>query len=148
MGKFLTFNWKAGVAKDYYGYKYEGNNLRKKRLFDGNETRENKYYSVGLMGKYRAVSAWINYTNRSITGYTPYLYDAFSTTKPLNMGFRIELTPKDAVSISWTIDAKNGDVDHRYYTYYRDMHSFYGWIRYDTVEKKTTFMIMPKDFRF
>lgn len=58
------------------------------------------------MGKYRAVSAWINYTNRSITGYTPYLYDAFSTTKPLNMGFRIELTPKDAVSISWTIDAK------------------------------------------
>lgn len=148
LGKFLTFNWKAGVAKDYYGYKYEGNNLRKKRLFDRNETRENKYYSLGLMGKYRAVSAWINYTNRSITGYTPYLYDTFSTTKPLNMGFRIELTPKDAISISWTIDVKNGDVDHRYYTYYRDMHSFYSWIRYDTVGKKTTFMIMPKDFRF
>ena len=83
-----------------------------------------------------------------ITGYTPYLYDTFSTTKPIDIGFRLELTPKDAVSVSWTIDAKNGNVDHRYYTYYRDMHSFYGWIRYDTVEKKTTFMIMPKDFRF
>ena len=66
----------------------------------------------------------------------------------IDIGFRLELTPKDAVSVSWTIDAKNGNVDHRYYTYYRDMHSFYGWIRYDTVEKKTTFMIMPKDFRF
>ncbi len=98
--------------------------------------RENKYYSVGLMGRYRAVSGWINYTNRAITGYTPYLYDTFSTTKPIDMGFRIELTPKDAISVSWTIDAKNGDVDHRYYTYYRDMHSFYSWIRYDTVGKE------------
>lgn len=134
LGKFLTFNWRTGIAKDYYGYQ--------------NEIRENKYYFVGLMGGYRAVSGWINYTNRAITGYTPYLYDTFSTTKPIDIGFRLELTPKDAVSVSWTIDAKNGNVDHRYYTYYRDMHSFYGWIRYDTVEKKTTFMIMPKDFRF
>lgn len=92
LGKFLTFNWRTGIAKDYYGYQ--------------NEIRENKYYSVGLMGGYRAVSGWINYTNRAITGYTPYLYDTFSTTKPIDIGFRLELTPKDAVSVSWTIDAK------------------------------------------
>lgn len=92
LGRFLTFNWRAGIAKDYYGYQ--------------NEIRENKYYSVGLMGGYRAVSGWINYTNRAITGYTPYLYDTFSTTKPIDIGFRLELTPKDAVSVSWTIDAK------------------------------------------
>lgn len=36
LGRFLTFNWRAGIAKDYYGYQ--------------NEIRENKYYSVGLMG--------------------------------------------------------------------------------------------------
>lgn len=148
LGKFLTFTWKAGVAKDYYGYTYKGERERYKKLFDGNEIRENKYYSVGLRGKYRAVTAWINYMNRAVTGDTPYRYDEFSTTKPINTGFRLELTPKDAISIAWTIDAEDGGMDHRYYTYYRDMHSFYGWIRYDTVEKKTTFMVMPKDFKF
>ena len=144
LGKFLTFNWRAGNAKDYYDYKAYKNN----QIEEENRIRRNSYYSVGLSGGYRAVNAWINYTDRELDNDTPYLYDHYSTVKPVDTGIRLQITPKDAISVAWTIDTSDGSIDHRYYTYYRDMHSFYGWVRYDRVEGKTQVMIIPKDFRF
>ena len=134
LGKFMDFNWRAGFAKDYYG---------------ANDTvRRNYYYGVGLSGQYRSVSSWLNYTDRSLRGRTPYLYDTYSSDKPLNFGVKVQATPLDAFSLAWTIDTKNGLLQHRYWTYYRDLHSFYAWLRYDDIEKETQFMVMPKDFRF
>ena len=111
-------------------------------------TRTSSYYSLGLYGKYRAVSAWANYTDRHFDGYSPYVYDTYSMESPLDTGFSIQLTPKDAVSVSWSVDTVNGNLRHRYYTYYRDMHSFYGWIKYDRIMGDVRIMISPKDFKF
>ena len=119
----MNFGWKAGYAKDYYGY--------------SNNIRRNSYYSMGLSGHYKIFDGWIGYTDRDLKGYTPYYYDSYSSEKP-----------GDAFSLSWSVDTVNGILNHRYWTYYRDMHSFYAWIRYDDIEKETKFMIMPKDFKF
>ncbi len=134
LGKFMNFSWKAGYAKDYYSY--------------SNNIRRNGYYSIGISGGYGPLSSWIYYTDRDIKGYTPYAYDDYSSEKPLDLGFRWQATRMDALSLAWSIDTVNGKLNHRYWTYYRDMHSFYAWIRYDDIKKETRFMIMPKDFKF
>ena len=134
IGKFMNFSWKAGYAKDYYGYSHN--------------IRRNGYYSLGLSGGYGPLAGWVYYTDRDIKGYTPYNYDTYSSAKPVDAGFRWQVMPRDAVSLAWSIDTVNGILNHRYWTYYRDLHSFYAWIRYDDIEKQTRFMIMPKDFKF
>lgn len=134
LGKFMNFSWSAGYAKDYYSY--------------SDNIRRNSYYSLGLSGGYGPLAGWVYYTDRDLKGYTPYYYDTYSTDKPLSFGFRWQATKMDAFSLAWTIDTKDGRLDHRYWTYYRDLHSFYAWIRYDDIEKETRFMIMPKDFKF
>lgn len=134
LGKFMNFSWKAGYAKDYYSAR--------------NNIRRNGYYSLGLSGGYGPLAGWIYYTDRDIKGFTPYYYDSYSSEKPVDTGFRWQITPRDAVSLAWSIDTVNGILNHRYWTYYRDLHSFYAWIRYDDIEKETRFMIMPKDFKF
>ena len=145
LGKFLTFNWRIGHARDYYDYTaYKGNHL----LETKNTTRTNSYYSLGLQGKYQAVSAWVNYTDRHFDGCSPYVYDTYSMESPIDIGFSLQLTPRDTVSISWSVDTANGNLRHRYYTYYRDMHSFYGWIKYDQIIGDVQIMISPKDFKF
>ena len=145
LGKFLTFNWRIGHARDYYDYTaYKGNHL----LETKNTTRTSSYYSLGLQGKYQAVSAWVNYTDRHFDGYSPYVYDTYSMESPIDIGFSLQLTPRDTVSISWSVDTTNGNLRHRYYTYYRDMHSFYGWIKYDQIIGDVQIMINPKDFKF
>lgn len=135
LGKFMRFSWRAGYMRDYYSY--NGGNIRK-----------NTYYSLGLSGGYRSVQSWIYYTDREINGFTPYRYDDYTSDKPLDFGVRVQPTKNDAFSLAWTVDTKYGRLNHRYWTYYRDMHSFYAWIRYDDIEKETRFMLMPKDFRF
>ena len=145
LGKFVNFSWKAGYAKDYYSFDdyfwYKGHREK-------SNVRRNGYYSLGLSGGYGPIRAWVNYTDRDIKGYTRYRYDSYSSEKPLGLGFRWQATHMDAFSLSWTIDTVDGHLDHRYWTYYRDMHSFYAWIRYDDIEHETKFMIMPKDFKF
>lgn len=134
LGPHLRFNWRLGYLRDYYGY---------------NDTiRRNRYYSLGLSGSYGIFRSWVNYTDNNQKGRTPYHFDTYDMDKPVNTGVRVQLTPLDAISISYSIDTIDGELEHRYFTYYRDMHSFSGWIRYDNVEKETEFMIMPKDFRF
>lgn len=134
LGPHLRLNWRLGYLRDYYGY---------------NDTiRRNRYYSLGLSGSYGIFRSWINYTDNNQEGRTPYHFDTYDMDKPVNTGIRVQLTPLDAISISYSIDTIDGELEHRYFTYYRDMHSFSGWIRYDNVEKETEFMIMPKDFRF
>lgn len=135
LGKFMRFSWRAGYMRDYYSY--NGGNIRK-----------NTYYSLGLSGGYRSVQSWIYYTDREINGFTPYRYDSYTSDKPLDFGVRVQPTKNDAFSLAWTVDTKYGRLNHRYWTYYRDMHSFYAWIRYDDIERETQFMLMPKDFRF
>ena len=135
LGKFMRFSWRAGYMRDYYSY--NGGNIRK-----------NTYYSMGLSGGYRSVQGWIYYTDREINGITPYRYDSYTSDKPLDFGVRVQPTKNDAFSLAWTVDTKYGRLNHRYWTYYRDLHSFYAWIRYDDIERETQFMLMPKDFRF
>lgn len=135
LGKFMRFSWRAGYMRDYYSY-------------NGGIIRKNTYYSLGLSGGYRSVQSWIYYTDREINGFTPYDYDSYTSDKPLDFGVRVQPTKNDAFSLAWTVDTKYGRLKHRYWTYYRDMHSFYAWIRYDDIEKETQFMLMPKDFRF
>lgn len=134
LGPHLRFNWQTGYLRDYYGY---------------NDTvRENQYYSLGLSGTFGRFSPWIRYTDNNMDGRTPYRFDTYDMDKPVNTGVRLQLTRLDSVSLSYSIDTINGKLEHRYLSYYRDMHSFYGWIQYDTVDEDFEFMIQPKDFSF
>lgn len=134
LGPHMAFNARAGYRKDYYGYH--------------NLIRRNSYYSLGLSGSYKWFNAWINFTNNDLKGSTPYSFDTYDIEHPLNIGFSVQVTPLDAFSVSYTYGTTNGVLQHKYFTYYRDMHSFYGWIRYDKVDHSVKFMINPKDFRF
>lgn len=134
LGPHLTFDWRIGYRKDYYGY--------------DDSQRSNKYYVVGLSGEYRAVSSWIRYWDNDLNGESPYHYDTYDMEKPVSTGVKVQLTPLDAVGVEYQIDTIDGHTEHRYFTYYRDMHSFYGWITYDEVDDDFEFMIQPKDFSF
>lgn len=134
LGPHLAFDWRIGYRKDYYGY--------------DDSQRSNKYYAVGLSGEYRAVSSWIRYWDNDLNGESPYHYDTYDMEKPVSTGVKVQLTPLDAVGVEYQIDTIDGHTEHRYFTYYRDMHSFYGWITYDEVDDDFEFMIQPKDFSF
>lgn len=134
LGPHLSFNWRLGYLRDYYGY----NNL----------IRSNRYYSVGLSGGYGIVRSWVSYTDNDQKGYTPYSFDTYDMNKPVSTGARIQLTRLDAIGVSYDIDTQNGHLEHRDFTYYRDLHSFYGWITYRDIDRETQIMIQPKDFSF
>lgn len=134
LGPHLTFDWRAGFRKDYYGY--------------NDAIRRNQYYSVGLTGNYGIWRSWIRYTDNDLKGKTPYHYDTYDMDKPLTVGARVQLTKLDALSVSYSIDTIDGHLEHRDYTYYRDMHSFYGWITYRDIDDEWKVMIQPKDFSF
>lgn len=134
LGPHLTFNWKAGYLKDYYGY--------------NDEIRSNAYYKMGLNGGIGRFNAWLWYTNNNLSGYTPYSFDTYDVQKPLDFGFKYQLTRLDAVSVAYEYGTTNHNLAHLDYTYYRDMHSFYGWIMYRQKDHETRFYIQPKDFRF
>lgn len=134
LGPHLTFNWSLGYYRDYYGY--------------DDSTRSNRYYSLGLDGRYGIWNSWVHYYDNKLSGESPYEYDTYDMEKPVYAGVKAQLTPLDAVSVEYAIDTIDGHTDHKYLTYYRDMHSFNGWIRYDTVDEDFEFMISPKDFSF
>lgn len=134
LGPHLDFSWQLGYRRDYYGY--------------DDSMRSNRYYTVGLHGKYGIWSPWITYEDNHMSGHTPYRYDTYDMEKPLYTGVKVQLTPLDAVSVEYAIDTINGHTDHKYFTYYRDLHSFTSWIQYDTVDEDFEFMIQPKDFSF
>lgn len=134
LGSHFRFNWRMGYLKDYYGY--------------NDSIRRNQYYSVGLDSQFGAFSSWVSYTNNEEKGETPYSFDTYDMTKPLIMGGKLQLTPLDAIGVSYSIDTINGHLEHRDYTYYRDLHSFYGWVRYRDIDGDLELMIQPKDFSF
>lgn len=134
LGPHLNFNWNLGYYRDYYGY--------------NNSVRSNRYYTLMLDGDYGLWNSWIHYYDNHLDGQSPYTYDTYDMDKPVYMGIKVQITPLDAMSLEYAIDTVNGRTDHKYFTYYRDMHSFSGWIRYDTVDEDIEFMIMPKDFSF
>lgn len=134
LGSHLTFGWSLGYRKDYYGY--------------DDSTRSNRYYSLGLDGKFGIWSPWVHYWDNDMSGHTPYEYDTYDMEKPLYTGVKVQVTPLDALSVEYAIDTIDGHTEHKYFTYYRDLHSFTSWVRYDTVDDDFEFMIQPKDFRF
>ena len=134
LGPHLDFSWRVGYRKDYYGY--------------DDSSRSNRYYSLGLDGKFGVWSPWIHYYDNDMSGDTPYEYDTYDMEKPVYTGIRVQMTPLDALSVEYAIDTIDGHTEHKYFTYYRDLHSFTSWIRYDSVDNDFEFMIQPKDFSF
>ena len=134
LSSHLSLDLGVGYIHDHYGYQ--------------NTFRKNAYYTVGLRGDYGGFSAWADYRNNNQVGHTPYAFDSYDMTKPVSTGFRVQLTPRDAFSVNYSIDTVNGVLKHRDYTYHRDLHSFVGWIQYRSVDKEWKVMIQPKDFTF
>ncbi len=134
LGKHLALNLGVGYTYDYYGYQ--------------NRFRKNAYYTVGINGNYGIFSAWASFRNNNQVGRTPYAFDTYDMTKPVSTGFRVQLTSRDSFSVNYSIDTVNGILKHRDYTYYRDMHSFIGWVQYRSIDDEWNFMIQPKDFTF
>lgn len=131
----LSFHWRTGYRKDYYQYH--------------SMSRSNFYYSLGIDGKFGPyLSAWTSFTANHLHGETPYDFDTYDMEKPLNVGIKLQLTRLDAVGVEYSYDTADGNLKHVDYTYYRDMHSFTGWIMYREKDKETRIYIQPKDFRF
>jgi LPS-assembly protein len=133
--KNISFHWRTGYRKDYYQYH--------------SLSRSNFYYSMGIDGKFGSRwSAWTSFTSNHLHGETPYAFDTYDMEKPLNVGFKVQLTRLDAVGVQYSYDTADGNLKHVDYTYYRDMHSFTGWIMYREKDRETRIYIQPKDFRF
>lgn len=134
-GPTTRFWWRAGYRKDYYGW--------------NDQIRRNGYYALGMNNHFTPwLNTWVSYTNNDLKGYTPYSFDTYDTEKPLDYGFRLRLSRLDSIGVSFTLRTTDGSLQHRDFTYYRDMHSFYGWITYRDIDKETQVYIQPKDFRF
>jgi LPS-assembly protein len=104
---------------------------------------------MGIDGKFGSRwSAWTSFTSNHLHGETPYAFDTYDMEKPLNVGFKVQLTRLDAVGVQYSYDTADGNLKHVDYTYYRDMHSFTGWIMYREKDRETRIYIQPKDFRF
>ena len=134
LGPHLHLNWRIGYIKDYYAYNHA--------------IRSNAYYSIDLTGGIKWFTGWIGYTNNRLQGETPYTFDTYDIRKPLTFGAKVQITPRDAFSVAYTYGTSNHKLEHLDYTYYRDLHSFYGWIQYRQKERAVRLYIQPKDFTF
>lgn len=140
LGKYMSLHWNTGYMLDVY--RHTDVEDREKQSVK----RHNVYYTLGLYGGYGPVQGWVHYVDRYLSHESPYAYDRYSEKSPLEWGVKWEFTPRDALSVAWVVDTTDGRLTHNYITYYRDFHSFFGWVKYDTVKDRTEIKILAKDF--
>lgn len=145
LGKYVRFHWNTGYRTDVY----KNTDIdRDTDEFHKSIRRNNWYYTLAFYGGYGRFYGWMHYVNRHLTNESPYAYDRYNEKSPMEWGVKVDITPLDALSVSWVTDMADGKIKHQYVTYYRDLHSFFAYAKYDITMKRTEVTFMAKDFEW
>lgn len=145
LGKYVRFHWNIGYRTDVY----KNTDIdRDTDEFHKSIRRNNWYYTLAFYGGYGRFYGWMHYVNRHLTNESPYAYDRYNEKSPVEWGVKVDITPLDALSVSWVTDMADGKIKHQYVTYYRDLHSFFAYAKYDITMKRTEVTFMAKDFEW
>ena len=145
LGKYVRFHWNTGYRTDVY----KNTDIdRDTDEFHKSIRRNNWYYTLAFYGGYGRFYGWMHYVNRHLTNESPYAYDRYNEKSPVEWGVKVDITPLDALSVSWVTDMADGKIKHQYVTYYRDLHSFFAYAKYDITMKRTEVTFMAKDFEW
>ena len=145
LGKYVRFHWNTGYRTDVY----KNTDIdRDTDEFHKSIRRNNWYYTLAFYGGYGRFYGWMHYVNRYLTNESPYAYDRYNEKSPMEWGVKVDITPLDALSVSWVTDMADGKIKHQYVTYYRDLHSFFAYAKYDITMKRTEVTFMAKDFEW
>ena len=145
LGKYVRFHWNTGYRTDVY----KNTDIdRDTDEFHKSIRRNNWYYTLAFYGGYGRFYGWMHYVNRHLTNESPYAYDRYNEKSPMEWGVKADITSLDALSVSWVTDMADGKIKHQYVTYYRDLHSFFAYAKYDITMKRTEVTFMAKDFEW
>ncbi len=145
LGKYVRFHWNTGYRTDVY----KNTDIdRDTDEFHKSIRRNNWYYTLAFYGGYGRFYGWMHYVNRHLTNESPYAYDRYNEKSPMEWGVKVDITSLDALSVSWVTDMADGKIKHQYVTYYRDLHSFFAYAKYDITMKRTEVTFMAKDFEW
>ena len=145
LGKYVRFHWNTGYRTDVY----KNTDIdRDTDEFHKSIRRNNWYYTLAFYGGYGRFYGWMHYVNRHLTNESPYAYDRYNEKSPMEWGVKVDITPLDALSVSWVTDMADGKIKHQYVTYYRDLHSFFAYAKYDITMKRAEVTFMAKDFEW
>ncbi len=145
LGKYIRFHWNTGYRTDVY----KNTDIdRDTDEFHKSIRRNNWYYTLAFYGGYGRFYGWMHYVNRYLTNESPYAYDRYNEKSPMEWGVKVDITSLDALSVSWVTDMADGKIKHQYVTYYRDLHSFFAYAKYDITMKRTEVTFMAKDFEW
>lgn len=133
--KNTSLRFHLGYQRDEYGY----NDL----------TRSMPYWGVNASWRVNSkVSAWSSYKQHNIDerSNSPYPFDRIDIRRNWTTGLSVQVSRLDRLSISLERDVQTGELRYVDYTWYRDMHSFEGWLTYQSKQKKWSYTIVAKDF--
>lgn len=133
--KNVNTRFYLGYQRDHYGY----NDL----------TRSMPYWGVNNSWRINSkMTAWANYRQHNIDAKhnSPYPFDRVDVLHNLSTGVSYQLTRLDRISINFQRDVESGELRYVDYTWYRDMHSFEGWLTYQSKQKKWSYTVVAKDF--
>lgn len=125
----------GGYQKDHYGY--------------NDYTRNAPYWGVSASQR---VTDWLTlfggYKQYNIPQFkdSPYPFDTIDVHRNAVLGFTVRLSRLDSFTVSTQRDVQSGELRYVDYTWYRDMHSFEGWLTYQSKQKEWKYMVVAKDF--
>ncbi len=122
-----------GYQYDHYGY--------------NGVNRTNPYWGLNFnVGVTPKLSAWLGYRENHATNTTPYTFDSIEINRNLMAGVSYKLTRLDTLSVSTQTNVQTGNMEYVDYTWHRDMHSFEGWLTYQSKQRTWQYLISAKDF--
>lgn len=133
--KNTSLRFYAGYQRDQYGY----NDL----------TRSMPYWGANASWRINSkITAWTSYKQHNIDARSnsPYPFDRIDIRRNWTTGFSVQVSRLDRLSVSLERDVQSGELRYVDYTWYRDMHSFEGWLTYQSKQKKWSYTIVAKDF--
>lgn len=135
LAKNANLRFFAGYQRDYYGY---NDHIRSMPYWGGN-TNWRINSRVNVFAGYRQ-------NNIDPKDNSPYPFDREDILHNFTVGASFRLTRLDTFTITTKRDVQSGELRYVDYTWHRDMHSFEGWLTYQSKQKKWSYTVVAKDF--
>ena len=135
LAKNANLRFFAGYQRDYYGY---NDHIRSMPYWGGN-TNWRINSRVNVFAGYRQ-------NNIDPKDNSPYPFDREDILHNFTVGASFRLTRLYTFTITTKRDVQSGELRYVDYTWHRDMHSFEGWLTYQSKQKKWSYTVVAKDF--
>lgn len=135
LSKNAGIRFYGGYQRDYYGY--------------NDHIRSMPYWGVTSSWKLNSkVTAFTSYrqNNMDRRNNSPYPFDREDINRNWTIGASFKLSRLDTFTITTKRDVQTGELRYVDYTWHRDMHSFEGWLTYQSKQKKWSYTVVAKDF--